>query len=487
MSAPALGVGVVYLPGLEPLLESRPDLVAVLELEPQTLWRYLPDDAVPFVQDRGELERIAKLPQAKLVHGVGFPVGGSRLPDERHVAPLVETIECLASPWASEHLGFNRFAADGEDVNTGFLLAPLQTRAGVDAAVASVRDLAGRLPVDFSIETGVNYLQPCRGQLSDGAFVAAVAEEADCGILLDLHNLWANERNGRQTVKEFLAELPLERVNEMHIAGGLEHRGYWLDAHSGAVPQALLELAGWIVPQLPNLGAIVFELLEQHLEPLGLDGVAGELEKLDRIWERRASGGSRSRSPRRTGADESGRWAAVSPPEWEAAVGALVIGREPRTPLATELSDDPGIAILREMVGNFRSGMIVDALRLTSRLLMLSGGRELMPDLLAGFFASAAPQLFASAEAEAFAAYLTEHAPPIAHLDEVLPYECASLRVLLHGESEHVHFDHEPLAVLMPLVEGRLPENAQPGDFEVEVRPDRDAAPAAVGHVLTST
>jgi uncharacterized protein len=480
----ALGVGVVYLPELEPLFAERTDVVSVLELEPQTLWRYLPDRAMPFVQDRAELERIAALPQRKLVHGVGFPVGGSRMPDERHLAPLVETIECLGSPWASEHLGFNRFADGGAEINTGFLLAPLQTWAGVEAAAASVAEVAGRLPVGLSIETGVNYLQPLPGQLSDGAFVAAVAERADCGILLDLHNLWANERNGRQTVKEFVAELPLERVTEMHIAGGLEHRGYWLDAHSGRIPQPLLELAEWVVPQLPNLGAIVFELVAAFVEPLGLDGVAEEVVKLNGLWERR---GTRVPPERRTPVADSGAWAHVTPAEWEAALGALVIGREPRTPLAAQLARDDGVSILREMVGNFRSGMIVDALTLTTRLLMLGGGERLLPELFAGFFASTGPQLFASAEAEAFAAYLREHAPPVPHLDEVLAYECASLQALLNDAPEVIHFDHAPLAVLMPLVESRLPEDPPPGDFHVEVRPDRTATPAGIGHVLTTT
>jgi uncharacterized protein (UPF0276 family) len=474
-AAPELGVGVIYLPELVPLLESRPDLVSVLELEPQTLWRYLPDRAMPYVQDRGGLERIAALPQHKLVHGVGFPVGGSRLPDARHLEPLVETIECLGSPWASEHLGFNAF---GDGVNTGFLLPPLQTRAGVDAAVASVSRVAGALPVRFSIETGVNYLQPRRGFMSDGAFVATVAEEADCGILLDLHNLWANELNGRQPVREFVAELPLERVNELHIAGGLEHGGYWLDAHSGRIPEPLLELASWVVPLLPNLGAIIFELLASYLEPLGLDGVAEEVSKLARIWDLRGSAPTHPvASPR---VDEP---SAISPREWEDALGALVIGRSVASPLA----DDPGIPILRELVANFRSGMIVDALRLTSRLLLLSAGERLMPELLSGFFASSPPQLFASAEAEAFAAYVRAHVSGIPHLDEVLAYECASLRVLLHGEPEQVEFGHEPYAVLLPLVDGRLPDAPAPGDFIVEVRPDPDAAPAAIGHVLTST
>jgi uncharacterized protein (UPF0276 family) len=488
VSVDELGVGIVYTPGLEPLLESRPDLVTALELEPQTLWRYLPGEHAPFVLDRDELERIAAMPQRKLVHGVGFPVGGSQPADERHIAPLVETIDCLRSAWASEHLGFNSFSAADGRRNTGFLLPPLQTRAGVEAAAVSVAGLAARLPVAFSIETGVNYLRTGRGQLSDGAFVAAVAEQADCGILLDLHNVWANERNGRQTVKEFVAELPLERVNELHIAGGLEYRGYWLDAHSGGVPEQLLELAAWVVPRLPNLGAIVFELLPQFMEPLGVDGVERELEKLARVWERRAQGAPAARhAPAASPRPQSGDELAVSAPEWEAALGALVIGRAPQTPLGAELAEDPGIEILRELVGNFRSGMIVDALRLTSRLLMLSGGRQLMPELLSGFYASAAPELFASAEAEAFAAYLRARAPAFAHLDEVLAYECASLRALLDGESQFVRFAHEPMAVLRPLLEGRLPEDPPQGDYEVEVPPDRTAAPAALGHVLTST
>ena len=66
---------------------------------------------------------------------------------------------------------------------------------------------------------------------------AAVAECADCGILLDLHNLFANGVNGRQSVEEFIAQLPLERVWEIHVAGGVELDGYWLDAHSGGVGQ----------------------------------------------------------------------------------------------------------------------------------------------------------------------------------------------------------------------------------------------------------
>lgn len=81
-----------------------------------------------------------------------------------------------------------------------------------------------------------------------------------CGILLDLHNIYCNALNGRQSVEQFLSALPLERVWELHVAGGFEVDGYWLDAHSGAIPPPLHAICAYVVPSLPQLKAIVFEL-----------------------------------------------------------------------------------------------------------------------------------------------------------------------------------------------------------------------------------
>ena len=60
--------------------------------------------------------------------------------------------------------------------------------------------------------------------MSDGAFVARIAEEADCGILLDLHNIYCNERNGRITLDAFLADLPM---NNLPVAEVVRLRELW--------------------------------------------------------------------------------------------------------------------------------------------------------------------------------------------------------------------------------------------------------------------
>ncbi len=482
MSLPELGVGVIYTPALQPLLADGADLASVVEVEPQTLWTYTADPAAPYRPDPRVLALLEELPQAKLVHGVGFPVGGSRPPDPRHLPVLAEMIARLGSPWASEHLAFNQAAGPAGPFATGFLLPPLQSPAGVAAAAASVRSVAAHLAVPFAVETGVNYLKPRPGEMSDGAFVAAVAEAADCGIVLDLHNLWANERNGRQRVEDAVAELPPERIWEMHIAGGSEFRGYWLDAHSGAVPVDLLALARRLLPALPALRAMIFEITPTFLERLGLDGVRRQLAALREAWE------GRPRAPQAAPPVRVPPHPPVSAPvepgftpeEWEDGLGALVLGRESKSPAWAALAADPGVDILRRLVWNFRSGVLVETLPLTSKLLLLYGGEPFARELLDGFFATLPPELFASEEAEAFGAYLDARRPDVPYLEEVLAFDRAAIRANLLGKPQLITFRHEPHSILDPIAQGRFPESPEPGDYEVEVTPGAAASTAGV-------
>src|SRR5262249_35407372 len=121
----------------------------------------------------------------------------------------------------------------------------------------------------------------------DGVFVGAVVESADCGILLDLHNAFANAVNGRQSVEDFLFQLPLDRVWEIHIAGGFVLEGFWLDAHSGAIPDPLLEIAKRVIPTLPNLKAIIFEIFPSFVPVVGSDLIRTQIEKLHELWSLR--------------------------------------------------------------------------------------------------------------------------------------------------------------------------------------------------------
>ena len=97
-----LGAGLVYLTELDPLFpEGNPDL-SVLELEPETFWEKIhpPEGGadVAYLPNASIMAQLADLPQHKLVHSVGFPVGGSVCYGGDYITPLVEAVTVLGAP-----------------------------------------------------------------------------------------------------------------------------------------------------------------------------------------------------------------------------------------------------------------------------------------------------------------------------------------------------------------------------------------------------
>lgn len=464
---PELGVGITYSAAIEPVLERYPDLFDALEVEPQTTWLNDPRSPEPYRILDPVLEHIAGLPGRKLVHSIGVPVGGTVRPEHAQLMLLERTIAQLDSPWFSEHLSFN----STPDFKTGFFLPPRQTSEGIVASVTSIRDLKAAFPVPVAIETGVNYLRRRLDEMPDGAFVAAVAETAECGVLLDLHNIFANALNGRQPVDEFLADLPLDRIWEIHLAGGFEMEGFWLDAHSGGIPDPLLEISKRVVSALPNLKAIIFEIFPSFVPRFGVDAIRVQIEKLHELWE--LKGKTRVESPRvppRRPVEANG---SISPAVWERALGALVIGRTSDDPVALELEADPGVGVVSRLICEFRASMIVNVLRLTIRLLMLALGADILRSILEDFWSKTPPQQFASSEADAFAEYLVALDLKVPQLAKVLEFERAVLATLTDSQRRVVAFDSDPLPMLRALAEGHLPDMpGQSGPFEIEITPD---------------
>lgn len=462
---PELGVGIVYSSALELLLEAHPETVDLIEVEPQTTWLEAPDRPGAILVRPDVDEHLAGLPFSKLVHSIGTPVGGSIAAPDAHVSMLRDTVAKLQAPWASEHLAFNMTP----DFFTGFFLPPRQTEAGLDVYAAAIRRLAAHVEVPLAIETGVNYLRPRADEIPDGEFVGHLVERADCGILLDLHNIYANACNGRQSIEQFLSEIPLERVWEVHIAGGFEFEGYWLDAHSGAVPERLLAMTREIVPQLPNLKAIVFEVFSSFLPRFGLDGVRTELDRLRGLWALRrpraaAPAGMAARAPASTSAP-------ADVEAWEAALGALVVGQPATSALALELAQDRGVALMRTLVQEFRASMVVGVYRLSCRLMMLALTPDVFRAILEDFWTREPPRAFAASEAEAFMAYLRRRELRLPPLSKVLEFERAAMDTILDGRDRVVRFAADPFPLLRALAEGRLPDIVpQEGNYEIELK-----------------
>ena len=455
-----LGVGLIYGQELDPLLDGCHDDIAVVELEPQTLWeKTRPGGEWTYVPNQALLDRVASFPLAKLMHGIGQPVGGVVADPVDHLSLLKATAEQLQPAWVSEHLSFNRVDLGGMAVEAGFLLPPQQQPSGVRVAAGNIRSYGTALGRPVAFETGVNYLRAGDTEMSDGQFWREVADGADCGVLLDLHNLWCNELNGRASVMEVIDQLPLERVWEVHLAGGMAMSGYWLDAHSGRVPEPLLDVAAEVIPRLPNLGALLFELLPEHFDTLGLDGVDEQVGELAQLWAlRRPSHVSTRVRGRLVGEPDAADLAAAT--RWEQELYQAVVGRSMSVAAAPQAQADPGIAVYRELVRDFRRGNLAQTMRHTMTLLLLRMGAQGTSELLESFFSASPPESYRAVEAHHFACFLQTQPgllERIRHLREVVDFEHALTRATVFGEDTQVTWTADPVAILQALQRGEAP------------------------------
>ena len=165
-----LGVGLVYWPQLEPLLCTSSTL-SVIELELQSFWKLTERDSGRlYCANTSLLDHIASRPEAKLIHGVNHPLGGT-VADPVDPWPLFQdAVRRLAPIWISEHLSFNRVRGPNGVEHVGYLLPPRQSPAAVRVAAENISALRNKLGCPVAFETGVSYLRSRDDEMPDGEF-----------------------------------------------------------------------------------------------------------------------------------------------------------------------------------------------------------------------------------------------------------------------------------------------------------------------------
>jgi uncharacterized protein (UPF0276 family) len=280
---PRLGVGLMYNPALPDFLITDLDAVDYLEITSDMFWTDRgPGHRPRFEELESWVDTLAWMVARRPVvaHNIGLSVGNAGRFDLEYVAHLAEWQRRYAFPWQSDHLSFAEVtSADGADQHAG-VAVPLPYDAEVlemiCARVDHVQQAAG---VPLLLENSVYFVTFRDQDMSEPQFLNALMARTGCGVLLDLHNLYANARNHGFDAFAFLDELELSGVVETHIAGGTEFAGMYTDSHSGPCPEPVWQLLESLVPRAPNLRAVTFEFHDSYYGRIGRDGVRAQLDR----------------------------------------------------------------------------------------------------------------------------------------------------------------------------------------------------------------
>jgi uncharacterized protein (UPF0276 family) len=167
-----------------------------------------------------------------VLHGVSMDLGGTDPLNERHLDALDALVRRFAPAWVSEHLCWGAF---GRHYAHDLLPLPF-TEEALRQVVGRIRRVQDRLNHRILLENVSSYVTFTHSAMPEWTFLGAVAEEADCGILLDVNNVYVSAVNHGFSPEEYLAGLPLDRVGQIHLAGHSDCGTHLIDTHDHPVP-----------------------------------------------------------------------------------------------------------------------------------------------------------------------------------------------------------------------------------------------------------
>jgi len=206
------------------------------------------------------------------LHGVSMNLGGTDSLDQEYLASLKQMVDRFEPMWVSDHLCWTRF--EGRYFHD---LLPLPyTEEAIQNTANRIREVQDYLQQRILIENVSSYLEFSHNSLNEAEFLAAVAERADCLILLDINNVVVNATNHGIDPSEYLCTMPADRVGQYHMAGHCKQGKLAVDTHDHEVSSTTLKLFKEAVARLGPAAT----LLEWDDQIPALQELLQELDKI---------------------------------------------------------------------------------------------------------------------------------------------------------------------------------------------------------------
>ena len=184
------------------------------------------------------LDRIAeKYPI--VMHGVSMSIGSTDELDLRYLGELKALRDRTGALWVSDHLCWTGVAGR----NTHDLLPLPYTEEALRHTAERVRRVQDFLGAPLLLENPSSYVEFAGSSMTEWEFLARLTEAADCGLLLDVNNVYVSAYNHGYRPEDYLNGIPFDRVAQMHVAGHTHQGTHIVDTHIGPVIDPVWELA----------------------------------------------------------------------------------------------------------------------------------------------------------------------------------------------------------------------------------------------------
>jgi len=238
-----------------------------------------------YMQTRGRplaiLDQVAER-YPVVLHGVSMSIGSTDPLDRGYLGELKALRDRIGARWVSDHICWT--GAHGK--NTHDLLPLPLTEEALRHTARRVREVQDFLGAPLVLENVSSYASFAASTMTEWEFVAALAREADCGLLLDVNNVYVSARNHGFNPEDYLRALPMDRVVQFHVAGHSDLGTHVIDTHVGPVPDpvwGLLQAARALGAQAPVLlewDASIPPLAVVHAEALRAEAFLREGERM---------------------------------------------------------------------------------------------------------------------------------------------------------------------------------------------------------------
>ena len=188
-----------------------------------------------------------------VMHGVSLSVGSSDPLNWGYLRQLKALADRVQPAWISDHLCWTGV----RHTNLHDLMPLPYTEEALRHVAARVRTVQDYLGRPFLIENVSSYVSFAESELREWEFLRAVAEAADCRILLDVNNVYVSGHNHGFDPRRYLEAIPVERVYQIHLAGHSHYGAYIIDTHDAPVPDPVWDLYAHAVRRFGRVSTMI--------------------------------------------------------------------------------------------------------------------------------------------------------------------------------------------------------------------------------------